>query len=112
MSSPTNTGLSEKSLATLRAIFARHPEVESVTLYGSRAKGTHRPGSDIDLTLHGDPAHLTHATRSHIAGELDDSPLPYTVDLSLFDELTNPDLRDHIARVGIELYRRPSPSAP
>jgi hypothetical protein len=46
-------GLSETTLSTVRAILAAHPKVESAIVYGSRAKGNYKPGSDIDLTLMG-----------------------------------------------------------
>lgn len=50
----TRFGLSEQTLATVRAILADHPEIEQAILYGSRAKGTYSKGFDIDLTLVGD----------------------------------------------------------
>lgn len=98
------TGLSTRSLATVLAVLARFPEVESATLYGSRAKGNFKPGSDIDLTLHGEG--ITHTTLVRLAGAFDDSDLPYTVDLSRFDTLENEALREHITRVGLVIYRQ------
>jgi len=47
-------GLSDRTLNTLGALFRKYPGIEGVTLYGSRAKGTYRNGSDIDITLHTD----------------------------------------------------------
>lgn len=49
-------GLPEETIAMIAAVFTRHPEVERVILYGSRAKGNYRSGSDIrclstDLSL-------------------------------------------------------------
>lgn len=49
-----NFGLPDKTLADIRHILAECPPVEKAILYGSRAKGNHSPGSDIDLTLTGD----------------------------------------------------------
>ena len=48
-------GLPEETIAMIAAVFTRHPEVERVILYGSRAKGNYRSGSDIDLALQGVP---------------------------------------------------------
>jgi predicted nucleotidyltransferase len=44
-------GLPHTTTHTIRQILAGVPAVETAIIYGSRAKGTHRPGSDIDLTL-------------------------------------------------------------
>jgi predicted nucleotidyltransferase len=52
-------GLPESAIARICAVFAAHPEIEKAVLYGSRAKGNFKPGSDIDLTLYG--SGLTHA---------------------------------------------------
>ena len=35
----------------INRVLAAHPGVEQALLYGSRAKGNYRPGSDIDLCL-------------------------------------------------------------
>ncbi|MBS4050387.1 nucleotidyltransferase domain-containing protein [Methylomonas rivi] len=96
------SGLSVGNIAALQRVFANHPEVEQALLYGSRAKGTARKGSDIDLTLLGDK--LDYRLLTRIETEIDDLLLPYTVDLSLFQQIDNPDLIDHIRRVGLIFY--------
>lgn len=73
-------------------------------MYGSRAKGTYRAGSDIDLTLFGEA--LTYIQLDRIETEIDDLLLPYTVDLSLYTQIENTDLLDHIQRVGQVFYQR------
>jgi len=97
-------GLTEATIGKIHGVFARFPEVEKAILYGSRAKGNFKTGSDIDLTLCG-PS-LTPDLRSAIASELDDLLLPYTIDLSIFSELNHAELRDHIQRVGVAFYER------
>lgn len=97
-------GLSEQTLARICGVFAAHPSIEKAVLYGSRAKGTYKPGSDIDLTLHGDA--LTSRELGVIVEELDDLLLPYQIDLSLFSQIGHAKLREHIERVGVEFYRR------
>lgn len=74
--------------------------MEKVILFGSRAKGCHHPGSDIDLTIVGDD--ITATERDRILLDLDDLFLPYTIDLNLFRQITSEDLREHIERVGVE----------
>jgi predicted nucleotidyltransferase len=97
-------GLSERTVDAICAVFARFPEVERAVLYGSRAKGNFKPGSDIDLTLFG--ADLTRQLCATIAEVLDDLLLPYSIDLSVFSELKHPELEAHIERVGKTLYQR------
>ena len=98
-------GLSLATINTLQGVFAKHSEVEQALLYGSRAKGNFRKGSDIDLTLIGEKLDYRHLTR--IENDIDDLLLPYTVDLSLFKQIDNPDLLDHVRRVGLIFYPAP-----
>ena len=97
-------GLTETTVENICAVFARFPEIEKAILYGSRAKGNFKTGSDIDLTLCGEA--LTSDLRSTIASALDDLLLPYTIDLSVFNGLTNAKLREHIEREGVSFYER------
>ena len=97
-------GLPESTLACVRRILAANPNVEKAILYGSRAKGNYKTGSDIDLTLLG--AKLAYHDLADIAGQLEESTIPYLVDLSLFAHVDNPNLIEHIERVGIVFYQR------
>jgi len=95
------TGLSSQVVSALCGVFAQHSGVEQVILYGSRAKGTFRPGSDIDLTIKGA---LAFPELLQIESEIDDLLLPYKLDLSLLSQIENPDLLAHIERVGVVFY--------
>jgi len=97
-------GLKDEVVEAICKIFQDHPEVEKVILYGSRAKGNFKPASDIDLTLKGALLDLT--ILNHISWELDDLLLPYTFDLSIYNQISNPELLDHIQRVGIVFYSK------
>jgi len=99
-----NHGLSASTVDRIQGVLVRYPAVEKALLYGSRAKGTYRPGSDIDLTLCGDGLNFSLLTR--IANDLDDLLLPYQIDLSLLASLTHPALLDQIRRVGVVVYDR------
>lgn len=99
-----NHGLSDAVVAKINRVFMGFPAVDKVLLYGSRAKGTFKPGSDIDLTLIGDG--LTLEDLGHIADELDDVLLPYEIDLSIFAQINDVDLRNHIKRVGQIFYEK------
>lgn len=97
-------GVLPEEMEKLRCIFETVATVERVVLYGSRAQGTHRAGSDIDLTLQGN--HITTQQLLEICSEVDDLLLPYEVDLSIFDHIDNKALIDHINRVGKTIFNR------
>lgn len=97
-------GLSSLTVSKINQVFARYPAIDTVLIYGSRAKGNYKTGSDIDLTLMG--ADLTYAMFIKISWELDDLLLPYTIDLSIFSKIDNADLVSHIQRVGQVFYSR------
>ena len=96
-------GLTPADLKKMLSVFEQYETIEEVVLYGSRAKGNYRPGSDIDLTLKG--AELNLKTLNRISNELDDLLLPYCFDLSIFTQIENEDLIDHIHRVGVMIYQ-------
>ncbi len=91
-------------IASIKQIFANHPQISKVILYGSRAKGNYRSGSDIDFTFFGEG--LNQSIMNKVSCELDDLLLPYTFDLSIFQHIENPDLIAHIERVGKVFYSR------
>lgn len=97
-------GLSKETVEGIRTVLARHPAVARAILYGSRAMGTHKPGSDIDLTLCG--ALLGERDLALIEADMDDLLMPQTVDLSAYHRITHQPLRDHIERVGVPFYSR------
>ena len=96
----TIPGLPPDASARILAVLHSEPAVREVWLYGSRAMGRHRPGSDIDLTLVA-PG-LRHDDRLRLMAALDDLLLPWSLDLSLHHELPAP-LQEHVARVGRRL---------
>lgn len=98
-------GLPEATIERIGRVLARHPQVEEAILYGSRAKGTYKNGSDIDLTLRGG-ADLTLPVLYRIADELDDLLLPYRIDLSIFANINDPAVLDHFQRVGCVFYAK------
>jgi len=97
-------GLKQDTINQINQIFSTYPEISKAILYGSRAKGNYKPGSDIDLTLIGD--NINHHQLLEILNKIDDLLLPYFFDLSIFNSLDNPNLIEHIERVGITFYER------
>jgi uncharacterized protein len=98
MATSVDFGLPLRTLDLMRSVLASHAGIHRALVYGSRAKGNFRVGSDIDLTL--DAPELTLSDLLCISGELDELMLPYTIDLSLLQHIKNPGLLRHIERVG------------
>lgn len=96
-----NYGLDEHTLEEICRILERYPQVTEAVLYGSRAKGNYKPFSDIDLTLKGD---VSLDTLLEVMREFEESSMPYLFDVSVFNNLTNEELIDHIARCGKKIY--------
>lgn len=96
-------GLSESEIRSIQSIFLKYPEIEKVILYGSRALGTFKPASDIDLTIMTSKKDLSFLFK--IENEIDELLLPYKVDLSIHSMLDNENLKEHILRVGQEFYK-------
>lgn len=103
-------GLPPATVEKIHGVLRAHPEIDQAVIYGSRAKGNYKNGSDIDLTLHGEG--LASAELMTISDELDDLLLPYSIDLSIFPMIDHADLRLHIERVGLEFYHRPDAGVP
>ena len=96
-------GLPATAINALCGALRQYPQVMQATVYGSRAKGNFRPGSDLDLTLDG--PELMPGDLLRISAALDDLMLPWKIDLSLLPHIHNPELLAHIARVGKPLCR-------
>jgi len=104
MNLPTSDiyGLNDRDIQTLFGILNKFDEVENVYLYGSRAKGTHKLGSDIDLAIMNEG--VSEKTIRTIKSEIEDSSLPYFVDITNFTTLNHKELAEHIQRVGVSFY--------
>ncbi len=100
-------GLEENDIQAICAILGRYPQVEKAILYGSRAKGDYKTGSDIDLTLVGGEE-LTFKVLYRIMDEIDDLLLPYSFDISIFHNISDTDVVEHIKRVGMTFYKKTS----
>lgn len=104
MKAESDFGLKETTLDAIVAVLQEFSGVEKAIIYGSRAMENYKYNSDIDLTLIGSGLGLTELFR--IENELDDLLLPYQIDLSLFHQIDNPDLINHIQEHGKLLFER------
>jgi predicted nucleotidyltransferase len=98
-----NFGLDDSIVADLQRVFARYPEIDSVLIFGSRAKGTFRDGSDIDLAVVS--ATLTPAQFSKLWAEVDELPLVFMIDLLHWDTLENVKLKSKIKQEGLIFFQ-------
>lgn len=99
-------GLEAEDVKRIISVIASFPEVEKAILYGSRAKGNYREGSDIDICLVGGRLNLS--VMNAISQSIYDLGLPYLFDTAIYHQVSNPDLLEHINRVGIILFDRKS----
>lgn len=99
-----NTGLSELTINQINTVLSLFPAVEKAILYGSRAKGHFRPGSDIDLVLIGSLIDLS--IISHIKEKFESLNTPYLFDISIKHHIKNAALLEHIEKYGIEVFMK------
>ncbi len=97
-------GLKTATISAIQEVLAQYPALKKAILYGSRAKGNYRPGSDIDLTLEGEDLDLSILHK--IENDIDELMLPYKMDVSLEKHIKNTDLLEHIKRVGMTFYEK------
>jgi len=96
-------GITEKSFDQLLIAIACFPEIESAIIFGSRAKGNYKQGSDIDVAICGEKC--TPLTAINLSSKLNEqSTIPYKVDVVDYNSIFETDLKDHIDRVGITFY--------
>lgn len=96
-------GLSDILQEKLCSVFRKYHCIDEVVIYGSRALGTNRENSDIDITLKGT---IPFDKLLNIEIEIDDLMIPYKVDLSVYNAIQNKELIDHINRVGKIFFRK------
>jgi predicted nucleotidyltransferase len=96
-------GIYPKSFEEILSIIEDCSSIDEVIIYGSRAKGNFREGSDIDITLKGN---IIKEDLSKLWQKLDNSFIPYKFDISVYTALKSESLIEHIKRVGKTFYKR------
>jgi predicted nucleotidyltransferase len=100
-----NSGLQPQDIAVITQALRLFPEVEEVILFGSRAKGNFKPGSDVDIAVKGEK--VTHTTIIQLSSYLnEETVLPYFFDVIQIEKITNKALLEHVNRVGKNIYTR------
>jgi len=97
--------LTDSELQTLRDVFSRFSDISEVILFGSRARGTHRPSSDVDLALKGKNLSIdTLAKLRYILEE--ETNLPYFFDIVIYDRVENEALKREIDEGGEKIFQK------
>lgn len=100
-----NFGISEKSYILLIEAIIGFPEIEKAVIFGSRAMGNYKPGSDIDLAIFG--KNITFETISRLHGKLNEQlPIPYFVDVVNYTVIELESLKQHILDEGKEIFSK------
>jgi predicted nucleotidyltransferase len=103
-------GIAERSFRLILDALRRRREVERAMLFGSRAMGTAKRGSDIDIAIDG--PEVTADTARELSAELNERlPIPYYVDVLAYRAIEHRGVKEHIDSEGRELYRRSSGQA-
>jgi predicted nucleotidyltransferase len=98
-------GFKEGDLEIIAAVLVKFPDIEKCIIYGSRAKGNHQQGSNVDIAI----VSQDKTTAPEISSLLnEESPLPYTFDVIDYNTITHHDLTIQINRTGIVIYDRNS----
>lgn len=98
MTSSSLFGLKQSQLSQITITLRQWPKIKNAIIFGSRAMGTFREGSDIDIAL--DAPGMSHDEYLRLSTQLDDLLLPHKIDLILIHQINNQALLDHIQRVG------------
>ncbi|MGB6016934.1 MAG: HI0074 family nucleotidyltransferase substrate-binding subunit [Nodosilinea sp.] len=107
LSKAMSYGLSDQQLKEIIQFIAAYPPVKEAILFGSRALGTYKPASDVDIAIKGAGATSALATRLKFDIEAD-TYLPYFFDVVAYSRITNAALKRHIDKEGISIYYKPT----
>lgn len=100
-------GLKDQDLEDIVQVMRTFVEVDKAILFGSRAKGNYKHGSDVDIAVYGNRINMNTISSIHAILE-EESNMPYFFDIIDGTHLKQKELLDHIARVGKVIYERKS----
>ncbi len=103
MSKGNRFGLQIEDIAAIVSVLVQYPSVQTALIFGSRAKGNYKQGSDVDIALQGEK--MSDRVAADVAYQLnEETVMPYVFDVLSYHTIANPDLTAHIDRVGQQLY--------
>lgn len=98
-------GLRERDIAFIVEFAHRHPAIEAVGVFGSRAVGTHRTTSDVDIVLYGADIDIQLLSEAEEVLE-HKSPFPFFVDIVHWDQISDPVFQKQIDGSVRIIYRK------
>ena len=99
------TGLQQPDLDIILAVLGEFPNVKEAIIFGSRAKGNFRNGSDVDIAIKG--VNLNQEIVSTISYRLNEETiLPYKFDILDYKSIRNSKLTENINKIGITVYKK------
>ena len=100
-------GLLDRDLKLILEAANKYQQIEAVVLFGSRAMGNYKKGSDVDLAIVGE--NIDRKILRRISDDLNEEyPLPYFFDVLNYNDISNEALKKHIDSVGESIYKRNS----
>ena len=100
-------GIYAKSYDLLIAAIQDFPEIEKAVIFGSRALGNYKKGSDVDLAIFGEA--INHRTTVRLSAKLNEElPIPYFFDVVNFNTIDNVNLKEHILEKGKIIFEKKS----
>ncbi|WP_333887869.1 nucleotidyltransferase domain-containing protein [Clostridium sp.] len=98
-------GLLERDLKYILEAVKKYSEIEEVIIFGSRAMGNYKKGSDVDIALKGE--YVNRKVVCRLSDDLNEEyPLPYFFDVVNYNDVSNEELKRHIDNVGKTIYKR------
>lgn len=96
-------GLNKTDTDSINAVFQTYPNVSEVIVFGSRALGNEKQGSDIDLAIKGD---ISFEELASIKAKLDQLSIPFFFDIICYEQINNSHLLTHIKQHGQLLWKK------
>ncbi|MEA3497668.1 MAG: nucleotidyltransferase domain-containing protein [Campylobacterota bacterium] len=89
--------LDDKVVQKLKNFFQQFDFIDKIVLFGSRAKNTNNPKSDIDLCIFSKTMDKNEFSKLRL--EIDELPILYHIDIVHFQSVDN-ELKDNILKDG------------
>lgn len=100
-----NFGIYEKSYTLIIDAIAEYPQIEKAIIFGSRAMGNYKKGSDIDIAIFG--TEINYKITTSLVGKFNEQlPIPYFVEVVNFNTIDNDELKRHILNEGKRCYEK------
>jgi len=97
-------GLLDRDIKYIKEAIKMYPEIDEVIIFGSRAMGNYKKGSDVDIALKGQ--NINRRTVTRLADDLNEKyPLPYFFDVINYNDILNEELKKHIDNIGKIIFK-------